>query len=621
MKHHKILLLAANPKDTGRLRLQEEERDIKEQLRLAGFRRPPISSEVAVRPRDIYRSVLDTQPTIVHFSGHGAGNNGLIFENALGQSRLISSDALAELFRLFSQKVECVILNACYSYSQAEVIAEHVNYVIGMHEEIEDASAIEFSVGFYSALSAGESIEFAYKMGCVAIRMNGYEGNVIPQLLKKPNVRQVSHRPIKEISSRVILLGSRNSGKSTYLSALSAWSDLGFAKPVISVEGGNHGYSEYEKGLLLSGERLEPTAMVREHSLSIEIEPPKNQALIGQGNLKIYLDCLDYPGEIYRALPTSKKNYWENDVDRIKNNLKFIILIDSKDDVQSENDHIAILKSLKQTVGRSEIQIAITFSKSDSIGLWNSRSDPQEYARTYFPNFYRSLKELSAAKACSVEFFACSAFGMQGIPPKANLNEYGGIADPIVWQPIGLVGPIYWLATGTKDGRLEGLTTPYYIEHREEIREAARVRKQKKPLMTFRLLILILFIAASVSTFAGFQYLKFERLNICKESWLNPEDQLFSISELIQADNAKNLPQHCLLKRDILLLETGIEQASRGLVAVAVRRFCQISKTSEEQFYAAQSYLMRWLENEWNSVVIEQLSRVEESCPIYDDLS
>jgi hypothetical protein len=39
-----ILLLAANPKSTVSLRLQEEEREIKERLRLAGYGKIPISS-------------------------------------------------------------------------------------------------------------------------------------------------------------------------------------------------------------------------------------------------------------------------------------------------------------------------------------------------------------------------------------------------------------------------------------------------------------------------------------------------------------------------------------------------------------------------------------------------
>lgn len=180
-----ILLLAANPKGTKSLRLQEEEREIKERLRLAGYGKVPINSTEATRPRDIQQAMLDFKPQIVHFSGHGAGEDGLVFEDASGQEKLVSSEALASLFKLFSNRVECVVLNACYSNSQAEAIARHINYVIGMSQAIGDRAAIEFSVGFYTALGAGESIEFAYELGCNAIQLEGIKEHLTPVFFSK----------------------------------------------------------------------------------------------------------------------------------------------------------------------------------------------------------------------------------------------------------------------------------------------------------------------------------------------------------------------------------------------------------------------------------------------------
>jgi CHAT domain len=177
-----ILLLAANPKGTVSLRLQEEEREIKERLRLAGYGKVPINSTGATRTRDIQQAMLDFKPQIVHFTGHGAGKNGLAFEDGTGQPKLVDSDALADLFKLFSRHVECVVLNACYSQVQAEAIAQHIDYVIGMSQEIGDRAAIEFSVGFYTALGAGEPIEFAYKLGCNAIQLEGILEHLTPIL-------------------------------------------------------------------------------------------------------------------------------------------------------------------------------------------------------------------------------------------------------------------------------------------------------------------------------------------------------------------------------------------------------------------------------------------------------
>ncbi|MEH2005336.1 UvrD-helicase domain-containing protein [Nostoc sp.] len=187
----KILILSANPKGTEKLRLDEEMREIKQGLQLARNRDQfLIDSAEAVRPRDIYRSILNFEPQIIHFSGHGAGDEGLVFENDIGQPQLVDADALAGLFELFSNHVECVVLNACYSEIQAEAIAQHIDYVVGMAKAIGDKPAIDFAVGFYDALGAGKPVDFAYKLGCRAIRLAGIPEQLTPILKVKPDSSQ-----------------------------------------------------------------------------------------------------------------------------------------------------------------------------------------------------------------------------------------------------------------------------------------------------------------------------------------------------------------------------------------------------------------------------------------------
>ncbi|MGI2908250.1 AAA-like domain-containing protein [Tolypothrix sp. VBCCA 56010] len=185
----KILLLSANPKDTSRLRLGEEMREIKEGLKRAKKRDDySIDTAEAVRYRDIHRAILEYEPHIIHFSGHGSGEEGLVFEDETGQTKLVDAEALAGLFQLFANQVECVVLNACYSKYQAEEIARHINYVVGMSQAIVDKAAVEFAVGFYDALGAGQDYEFAYKLGCSVIRVAGIPQNLIPQLITKKNL-------------------------------------------------------------------------------------------------------------------------------------------------------------------------------------------------------------------------------------------------------------------------------------------------------------------------------------------------------------------------------------------------------------------------------------------------
>ena len=186
-----ILVLAANPKTTSPLRLDEEVREIDAGLQRARKREKfDLQQRWAMRVRDVSQALLDFKPHIVHFCGHGFGDDGLAFEDQTGKLQYVSTAALAGLFELFSpkfnQKLECVILNACYSEVQATAISQHIPYVIGMNKAIGDKAAIEFAVGFYSALGAGESIDFAYKLGCNAIAMAGSPENLTP-VLKRQN--------------------------------------------------------------------------------------------------------------------------------------------------------------------------------------------------------------------------------------------------------------------------------------------------------------------------------------------------------------------------------------------------------------------------------------------------
>jgi len=145
--------------------------------------------------RDFRRAMLDLKPNIVHFCGHGSGKEGIAFEDENGLAKFMSAEALSGFFELFADTVECVVLNACYSEVQAKAIAEHIPYVVGMNKAIGDAAAIEFSVAFYDALGAGESIEFAYRLACNAIQLAGLPENLTPIL-------KATRRPVEKLTQQ-----------------------------------------------------------------------------------------------------------------------------------------------------------------------------------------------------------------------------------------------------------------------------------------------------------------------------------------------------------------------------------------------------------------------------------
>lgn len=191
-----ILILSANPRGTDPLRLDEEVREIKAGMQRSRYRdRFVLEYQLAARPRDVQRAMLDYKPQIVHFCGHGAGDKGLVLEDDAGKIKAVSTQALAALFELFASQVECVLLNACYSEVQAQAIAQHIKAVVGMNQAIGDRAAIEFATSFYDALGAGESVGFAFRSGKIAVQWAGIPEEKTPVLIQKPGLAASSLAP------------------------------------------------------------------------------------------------------------------------------------------------------------------------------------------------------------------------------------------------------------------------------------------------------------------------------------------------------------------------------------------------------------------------------------------
>lgn len=182
----KILFLAANPRDTPMLLLDQEVRLIDEALRQAEYRdRFELIQHWAVRVSDLQSCLLRHNPRIVHFSGHGSAANEIVLETEAGVSQAVPSGALSRLFGLFKTRLRCVVLNACYTGEQAEAIAEQIDCVVGMSGAIEDQASLNFSAAFYQALAYGRDVRSAFDLGCLQIDLQGLAEGEKPQLIAK----------------------------------------------------------------------------------------------------------------------------------------------------------------------------------------------------------------------------------------------------------------------------------------------------------------------------------------------------------------------------------------------------------------------------------------------------
>src|SRR3954470_13581281 len=96
----KILFLAANPKDSSKLRLDQEIREIQGRIQAAEFRTGfDLVSRWAVRPLDLLQALNEERPAIVHFSGHGSRRAELFFEADDGTGKPVSEAAITSLFK------------------------------------------------------------------------------------------------------------------------------------------------------------------------------------------------------------------------------------------------------------------------------------------------------------------------------------------------------------------------------------------------------------------------------------------------------------------------------------------------------------------------------------------
>jgi hypothetical protein len=174
------LIVSASPLDQDRLRLGAEVRDIRHALKRSRNREEwVIETNEAITVDDL-RALLDSRPTIVHFSGHGAGAGGLCFEDADGNTHATDAESLAKLFHHFKDSLKCVVLNACFSDVQGKAISKEIDYVIGMNSAVEDDSAIKFAVAFYDAMFAGTDFRTGFDLGCTALDLNNLSGSSIP---------------------------------------------------------------------------------------------------------------------------------------------------------------------------------------------------------------------------------------------------------------------------------------------------------------------------------------------------------------------------------------------------------------------------------------------------------
>lgn len=184
-----VLFLAANPVDTHRLRLDQEARSIQEKIRLSEYRDSVrFESRWATKASDILQAINETNPTVVHFSGHGADTGELVLENPDGTAKVVSADAISTVMATFSDTIRLIVFNACFSDTQAANVVEHIEAAIGTVDSIPDETARTFAAQLYSSIGFGHSLKKAFDQAKAELILEGIPGEDIPQLYCRPDV-------------------------------------------------------------------------------------------------------------------------------------------------------------------------------------------------------------------------------------------------------------------------------------------------------------------------------------------------------------------------------------------------------------------------------------------------
>lgn len=212
----RVLFMASNPGETAKLALREESSIINEMVQDNDVIK--IQSKFAVNIQEMIDGINDYEPVIVHFSGHGTKGDerrnklrqelgievdvndaGLIFHDSdKFKSEVLSNKKAVSIFstaKNFSIPISIVVLNNCYSESQAIALSKIGLFVIGVNETIEDPAAISFSRGVYRAIAKcssldEQSLKKAVRDGMMQASASG--GNVLEKIFLFHNGEKIS---------------------------------------------------------------------------------------------------------------------------------------------------------------------------------------------------------------------------------------------------------------------------------------------------------------------------------------------------------------------------------------------------------------------------------------------
>ncbi|MDJ0581080.1 hypothetical protein [Crocosphaera sp.] len=278
-------------------------------------------------------------------------------------------------------------------------------------------------------------------------------------------------------STEFRMIGPRSSGKTAYLAALAYWSQVRKNSSIESITPLNdatQNFIDKAENILKRGDRVAGTdytdnpESIPEYEIKITMNAEFNHQ-------EFEITCKDFAGELFTKLQNKNITAIETYLEEYAQASGLFIMLEGTLSTQDQDIRYAQglanlesalksrLRSKKKSL--SNYPIAIVWSKAEMSGMWNYRRRIPKFMNKKYLQTEQLLLRWKREWRCPMNYFFCSAFGVKGDDATPNVRPekrpdgvtVGVIDDTELWQPFGLIAPIYWLYTGQDIAELRDL--------------------------------------------------------------------------------------------------------------------------------------------------------------------
>jgi hypothetical protein len=198
-----VNLLSDDRSSASDLALEQEYTAIQRELLLTRHRDFELVHARAVTIDDIMRLLIEQEPLVLHFAGHGAPGvrrdagsrvpsrdigtvtedsaSGIYLRDEHDRPQLVSIRALTTMIKSAAPAVQVVVLNACHTDTQAEALCNVVDCVISMAGAVGDSAARSFSAALYRGLGNRRSLGNAFAQAVATLDGKRFPDKALPK--------------------------------------------------------------------------------------------------------------------------------------------------------------------------------------------------------------------------------------------------------------------------------------------------------------------------------------------------------------------------------------------------------------------------------------------------------